>query len=53
MAESHSVFVGNLSDRVRYHDIERFFKDYGKLADVTLKVNYPLVFLNKFSSLFL
>lgn len=38
MAESYSVFVGNLSDRVRYHDMERFFKDYGKLSDVTLKV---------------
>ena len=39
MSESSSVFVGNLSDRVRYHDIENFFKDFGKLNDITLKVN--------------
>ena len=38
MSESSSVFVGNLSDRVRYHDVENFFKDYGKLSDITLKV---------------
>ena len=39
MSDSSSVFVGNLSDRVRYHDIENFFKDFGKLNDITLKVN--------------
>ena len=38
--ESVSVFVGNLSDHARNEDIDRFFKGYGKLKDVSLKGGY-------------
>ena len=40
MGEPCSIFVGNLADRVKYHHIEDFFKDFGKLQDVTLKVDF-------------
>ena len=38
--ESVSVFVGNLSDNARNEDVDRFFKGYGKLRDVSLKGGY-------------
>ena len=38
--ESASVFVGNLSDNARNEDVDRFFKGYGKLRDVSLKGGY-------------
>ena len=33
-----SVFIGNLSDKARNDDIHDFFKGYGKLTDISLKV---------------
>ena len=36
----HSVFIGNLSDHARHEDIEKFFKGYGSLRDISLKGGY-------------
>ena len=38
--EACSVFLGNLSDHARNDDIEKFFKGFGKLKDVSLKGGY-------------
>ena len=38
--EMHSVFIGNLSDHARHEDIEKFFKGYGSLRDISLKGGY-------------
>lgn len=41
--EACSVFLGNLSDHARNDDIEKFFKGFGKLKDVSLKGGYGFV----------
>ena len=38
--EGCSVFIGNLSDHARNDDIERFFKGYGRVRDISLKGGY-------------
>jgi len=37
------VFIGRLTHRARESDVERFFKGYGKLRDVSLKNGYGFV----------
>ena len=37
-----SVFIGNLADSARNDDVTDFFKGYGKLTDISLKVNYEV-----------
>ena len=38
--DMRSVFIGNLADSARNDDVTDFFKGYGKLTDISLKVNY-------------
>lgn len=38
--EACSVFIGNLSDHARNDDIDKFFKGFGKLKDISLKGGY-------------
>ena len=40
---STRVYVGNLSDDCRERDVEKFFKGYGKLREVSLKQGYGFV----------
>ena len=37
------VFVGRLSHRARESDVERFFRDVGKVRDIHLKTGYGFV----------
>merc|ERR1712183_1222941 len=37
------VFIGRLTHRARESDVERFFKGYGKLRDISLKNGYGFV----------
>jgi len=37
------VFIGRLNHRARESDVERFFKGYGKLRDISLKNGYGFV----------
>ena len=36
--DMRSVFIGNLADSARNDDVTDFFKGYGKLTDISLKV---------------
>ena len=37
------VFLGNIPHRTRERDIERFFKNYGRLRDIVIKQGYGFV----------
>lgn len=37
------VYIGHLSYHARERDVERFFKDYGRIRDVMLKNGYGFV----------
>ena len=37
------VLIGGLSTRTKYFDVERFFKEFGKLRDINLKQGYGFV----------
>jgi len=37
------VYIGNISDDARERDVEKFFKGYGKLREVSLKNGYGFV----------
>jgi len=37
---STTLYVRNISDRVRYEDLRRFFSKYGKTLDVTIPLDY-------------
>ena len=37
---SATLYLRNLSDRVRYEDLKRLFQKYGKLVDVTIPLDY-------------
>jgi arginine/serine-rich splicing factor 4/5/6 len=37
------VYIGNLSNDCRDRDIEKFFKGYGKLGDISVKNGYGFV----------
>ena len=39
MPSSQRVYIGNLSDDARERDVERFFKGYGKLREIALKMD--------------
>ena len=39
-----SVFIGNLADSARNDDVTDFFKGYGKLTDISLKVNNLILY---------
>ena len=50
-----SVFVGNLSRRVRRDDLKDVFRDCGRVLDVDIKtgygstISYPTIIINSFS----
>lgn len=35
-----TLYIRNISDRVRYEDLRRLFQKYGKLVDVTIPLDY-------------
>ena len=35
-----TLYLRNLSDRVRYEDIRKLFSKYGRLVDVTIPLDY-------------
>lgn len=37
------VFVGGLTYRVRERDLERFFRKYGRVKDISMKNGYAFV----------
>lgn len=37
------VYLGRLNSSVRERDVEKFFRDYGKLREVTLKGTFGFV----------
>ena len=37
------VFIGNIHNNCREKDIDRFFKNYGRLRDVVIKQGYGFV----------
>jgi RNA recognition motif-containing protein len=37
---STRVYVGGLSHRARERDIERFFRKFGRIREISLKVNF-------------
>lgn len=39
-APSPTLYVRNISDRVRYDDLRRLFQKYGKIVDVTIPLDY-------------
>ena len=38
-----TVFIGGLNPRVRKNDVDRFFKGYGRLREISLKSGYGFV----------
>ena len=42
--DMRSVFIGNLADSARNDDVTDFFKGYGKLTDISLKVNNLILY---------
>ena len=36
-------YIGNISDDVRERDVEKFFKGYGRLREISLKNGYGFV----------
>ena len=50
--DMRSVFIGNLADSARNDDVTDFFKGYGKLTDISLKVNYSNSYVLSFSGFF-
>jgi hypothetical protein len=42
------VYVGRLASDTREKDVERFFKGYGRLRDVSMKNGYGFVVKNRF-----
>jgi RNA recognition motif-containing protein len=50
MSCSTRVYVGRLPGSVRQSDLERFFKGYGKIREITLKEGYGFVVSNKLSA---
>ena len=40
---SQRVYIGNLGSDVRERDIEKFFKGFGKLGDISIKNGYGFV----------
>ena len=53
--DMRSVFVGNLADSARNDDVTDFFKGYGKLTDISLKVksNYNKNLIKKIGSIWI
>ena len=43
MPSGQRVYLGNLSDDARERDVEKFFKGYGRLREVSLKNGYGFV----------
>ena len=43
MPSGQRVYVGNLTGDVRERDIEKFFKGYGKLGEISIKNGYGFV----------
>ncbi len=43
MPSSQRVYIGNLSDDARERDVERFFRGYGRMREVSLKNGYGFV----------
>ena len=41
---STRVYVGGLSHRTREKDIERFFRKFGRIREISLKVSYWFLF---------
>ncbi len=39
----YRVYLGNISDDCRERDVEKFFKGYGKLREISLKNGYGFV----------
>lgn len=37
------VYVGNLADDIRERDMEKFFKGYGKMREISIKQGYGFV----------
>lgn len=40
---SGRIYVGHLAHSVRERDVERFFRNYGRIVDVLLKNGYGFV----------
>ena len=43
MPQTQRVHLGNLSDDARERDVERFFKGYGRIREISLKNGYGFV----------
>ena len=43
MPSGQRVYIGNLTGDVRERDIEKFFKGYGKLGEISIKNGYGFV----------
>ena len=40
---SQRVYIGNLGDDVRERDVEKFFKGFDKVSDISIKNGYGFV----------
>ena len=40
---SQRVYIGNLGSDVRERDVEKFFKGFGKLGEISIKNGYGFV----------
>jgi arginine/serine-rich splicing factor 4/5/6 len=43
MPSGQRVYIGNLPNDCRDRDIEKFFKGYGKISDISVKNGYGFV----------
>lgn len=43
MPGGQRVYIGNIGSDIRDRDVEKFFKSYGKLGDISIKNGYGFV----------
>ena len=39
----YKVYIGNIPDDCRERDVEKFFKGFGKIRNIVLKVSYWVI----------
>ena len=39
----YKVYIGNIPDDCRERDVEKFFKGFGKIRNIVLKVSYRVI----------
>jgi len=43
MPSSQRVYVGNIDSDIRERDLEKFFKGFGKIGDISVKNGYGFI----------